>query len=614
MSERNRTIALVGAIAIILLILAGIGIAMLSGGQFDTFMPVLIGFGTSVIATLLTAAGVKNELGQVHSKVNGNFTELMEQNRQLTEQVTELSRELPPTAEDTDAAGKHRLDGEPETFAGEDMPDLLMSSATATELDDTDDRLIHGIAMPYGQAVTDRRKITASKGSVTLPPDLKRIKLLSGHTGDSNVQPVGYATAATESETGLSMSFRIARTPAGDAALTEIREGVRDGLSVELHNTRLNGHGQLQSALVTAVALVPTPAFADARVLNASIEQENITMEPDDTTTTTTEPAGGSVTNITITDSSTAEAFARIAGDQLGAAGRKGIETFDQFVDNVHTFVTDRAGMDQFALTDITVAGQPDVWAPEYLGQLWSGLDYKRRVVPLLGARPLRSLKVTGWRWTTKPAVADYAGNKAAIPTGAVATEPIEATAKRLAGGHDIDRAYFDFPNREFLDAYFRAMSESYAYESDDRAADFVITSAAANTVATQSDLIHAAAFARLQMVRDSRGAEPSFYLVNPADMFGLLEVTTLDNPAYLSLVGVDPSKFVPVEQVPAGNLIAGNKSAVTFSELPGSPIRVQAEHIAQGGKDAAVFGYYATLLHDPKGVVQVPFGAPVGG
>ena len=36
------------------------------------------------------------------------------------------------------------------------------------------------------------------------------------------------------------------------------------------------------------------------------------------------------------------------------------------------------------------------------------------------------------------------------------------------------------------------------------------------------------------------------------------------------------------------------------------------AEHIAQGGRDAALFGYYATLLNDQRGVVEVPI-APAG-
>ena len=59
--------------------------------------------------------------------------------------------------------------------------------------------------------------------------------------------------------------------------------------------------------------------------------------------------------------------------------------------------------------------------------------------------------------------------------------------------------------------------------------------------------------------------------------------------------------------------MIAYAKPAMTFFELSGSPIRVQAEHIAKGGRDAALFGYYATLLNDQRGVVEVPI-APAAG
>lgn len=46
----------------------------------------------------------------------------------------------------------------------------------------------------------------------------------------------------------------------------------------------------------------------------------------------------------------------------------------------------------------------------------------------------------------------------------------------------------------------------------------------------------------------------------------------------------------------------------MTWFELPGSPIRVDAERIDHGGKDSGIFGYYATILNNPAGVLAVKF------
>lgn len=46
----------------------------------------------------------------------------------------------------------------------------------------------------------------------------------------------------------------------------------------------------------------------------------------------------------------------------------------------------------------------------------------------------------------------------------------------------------------------------------------------------------------------------------------------------------------------------------------PGSPLRVEAEHLSHGGRDRALFGYTAHTLDNPDGLVKVQFAAPAGG
>ena len=492
-----------------------------------------------------------------------------------------------------------------------------------------DERTIAGLVLPYGPGgSTSIGVVTASIGSVRLPPDLSRVKLLSGHSTDpAGAVPVGYAIAADETDDGLRMTFRVAATPGGDTALLEASEGVRDGLSVELFGPRLDARRHLTDGLITAVSLVPVPAFDDARVTAGQADTRTDDLDDDaeddtphesedtvtntDTTdaeasTTTTDGPDGAETTAT---ASTAAGLTASAASRLSLTDRP--LSLAQATDAIASLVAGRPDATA-ALEDITAAGVLSSLAPTWLGELWSGSPFSREVVPTFTAGTLRGRKAVGWRWKVKPEVADYAGNMADVPSNPVETEAVEAEAKRLAGAHDIDRAFWDFGDTEVLNGYFAAMTQSYAIESDDRAARFAVASAATNVLEAQPDLIHAAAKAR-QAIKLATRTEATTYLVHPDDAFGLLQITTMDNPAYLDLLGVDPAKFLTTDQAKKGSVIAYAKPAMTFYELPGSPIRVQAEHIAQGGRDAGLFGYYATILNDQRGVVEVPISPAAG-
>lgn len=267
------------------------------------------------------------------------------------------------------------------------------------------------------------------------------------------------------------------------------------------------------------------------------------------------------------------------------------------------------------ALSNITQAA--NIWTqPDgYAGQLWAGVGYNRVFVNDLNTAPMTSYKVRGWRWVVRPEVDDYAGNKTAVPSNAPTTEEVIATAARLAGAHDIDRAKVDFGDTEFFAAYYAAMSESYAYKSDNKAKLANIAGANANVSATvATSLLKAAATAKVELSTyedDSFAAgEPDWYYVNAQDWLALLDTTNNDAPAYLADLGITPDKLRPVSGVPAGAVMAGVKAAGTFYELSETPIRVETVNVTNGGVDGGVFGYWSSITHHAKGRVRVNFTA----
>lgn len=519
---------------------------------------------------------------------------------------------------------------------------------------------IKGTVIPYGApGRTSGGILKIHAGAVTVPADIGRVKLLRDHSTQPGWTPVGKAVAMDDTADGLVMEFEIGDTADGKTAAADIEAGIRDALSVEIIDTEVRGD-ELTRGILTAVALVPIPAFEEARISQVTAAQD----APDDEkvnvvfasnsptlaaaantqvapTTETGAPMNDKQDTIRKTiDNEQDDAPTTAQGDDAvqddeddeddeaekpaqavtAARAPRGLIvkqnaplTFSQAVETIQRMRTGQASAETTAaLADITRSANPAVSAPQWLGQMWDGADYEREIVPTFTQATLTRMKAVGWRFTEKPEVDDYAGDKAEIPTGTVATEPVEVNAKRLAAGHDIDRAYFDFNEREFLEAFFNARVVDYKLKTDERAARFAVESAKtapALTTGTEPDLLHAAARARLVIKQRAR-VEPTTYLVNPSSLFGLFQITQLDNPAYLDLLGVRPDRFLATDLVPEGQVIAYPKRALTWFELPGSPIRVDAERIDHGGRDSGIFGYYASILNNQNGIVAVPFAS----
>lgn len=224
-------------------------------------------------------------------------------------------------------------------------------------------------------------------------------------------------------------------------------------------------------------------------------------------------------------------------------------------------------------------------------------------------------MKVEGWRFLTKPVVGDYAGDLADIPSNTVTTEAYSEEAARLAGGWKIDRKYADFGNTEFLNSFFSAAAQDYALKTDQKLITRIssvstnVTGGAvpANVNAGMSKIVDG-----VLAVNTNTNVLPSFALVATDVYRTMLLTRDQDSLKYLSsaLGFVDGSvggfRIVPAPELAAGTVIVGAKEAISFYELPGSPIRVDALDISKGGLDEALFGYYAIVVNNAAGLVKV--------
>jgi HK97 family phage prohead protease len=135
-------------------------------------------------------------------------------------------------------------------------------------------RTLAGLVIPWTVTTMarDRNRWNFARDSLWWS-DVGRVKLNRSHVAD---QLIGRATELENRADGLHARFLIARTPAGDEALAEAEDGVRDGFSAEpvmqADDYRVGPDGVrfVTKARLLAVALTGMPAYDDARVTHVA--------------------------------------------------------------------------------------------------------------------------------------------------------------------------------------------------------------------------------------------------------------------------------------------------------------------------------------------------------
>jgi hypothetical protein len=471
----------------------------------------------------------------------------------------------------------------------------------------------------------------------TLKADAKVVGVY-GHTRDGvEPQAVSRLLEWQDRPEGLWGRIKVARTALGDQLLAEIDDGARDGLSVEVGQLEHDAEGHVIGGTLDFFAHVPVGAYDSARAyaLAAALhtpEGEPVLTEPAPTAAPAFDYAALAAALAPQLTAAVAPAGAPTDGLALApglapSAGPKP-DAEDPVVKaatlQAEVFRTSGGTPElRAALADITNTGLDLLQNPSVLGEkLWEGAaSTARPFVDMMDYAPLTAWKGTGWEWVNRPVVAAYAGDKTQVPTNNVSVRAVDWEADRVAGGWDIDRKFRDFADTEFWTEFYAAQVDSYREVTNAQAATAIISYALDITVdanvpaafagvnVAQADVLRAAALGSAILKGTPRVNQgPDYVIMNTADWLGLLDITNLDIPAFLGLLGVSPGGFDHHPEVPAGEVILGVKKAAKFRELGGgSPIRVEALDVARGGIDSAVFGYTARYQVRPGGIIRVP-------
>jgi len=517
-----------------------------------------------------------------------------------------------------------------------------------------EDRVVTGLLLPYGEiGKTNLGRFAIEASSIVIPNDPDVVTLNVQHDHE---EPVGRAIELTDTPAGIVGTFKVANTPEGDTVLAEIAEGTRSKLSAEVKNVVIRA-GKAVGGVLFGAAVVEQGAFPSAGLYAELAEdteegEENVsedTLEatildvvpdpegnveeivvddvPEQVLVDVVNPADGTVEQTVFVPETqpntqqgdnplgaatapetlqaaksvpVSESLSTVVS-QLASAAKSGSRSLFAEIaqrEDARAVTLLFAALSDVEYDSVGSAGI-NTHQPQWLGELWTGRTYERKFIPLISSGTMTALTMNAWRWTTKPAVSVWSGNKADVPSNVPATESFEVTGVRYAGAHDWSREYRDFGRTDVIESALRGMVESYAKVTD-LATINVLKTGATDVVASGTgawDRIMDGVEAILPT------AVPTFAVIATDLYRDLLLTTNNDALAYLNaglgLEGGTAAGFsiVPSDQLTAGTVLVGAREAAISFELSGAPIRVEAENVAQGGFDMGLFGYHAAAV-----------------
>lgn len=553
------------------------------------------------------------------------------------------------------------------------MTDVQIMAGTVTA--SLEDRMVSGLLLPYGEiGRTNIGKFAVEPGAITIPSDLSTVLANLDHARE---HAAATAVMITDTPAGLVATFKVAKNEQGDTVLAEIADPTnprgRRCLSAEFTDVVIK-NGKAISGRLFGGAFVERGAFPSASVFAAdSPDPEEVDPEADAGATTTehseteyvaedgaTYAETTDVTTVT-TDSKTTTTTVRVVenkapeqaeGDTVTTTalasrpplGKAAVATatptgpsFATVMANLHKVGTRTAdatvlaslresgtthGTSVFAaLNDVTydkTAASPGKVInpfPQWVGELWDGLAYVRDIIDLIdGPKPLTANTIAGWRWVNKPEGGDWAGNKSNVPSNTPTAEPYTETTDYFAGAHDHANEYRHFPNPEYWESYYKAMRESYARWSNDKALGYIN----ADAIAVEGDVAPADLAVGLSLLVDGavsvveNDGVPAWALVEPRLYKGILKTTNNNVMGYLeAALGFESgtlagSGFKLRAKKGQVGVTVGAREAISFYELPGVPLRIEAEDLTKGGLDTGLFGYVGHVTHKADTLVHV--------
>ena len=330
-----------------------------------------------------------------------------------------------------------------------------------------------------GTIVTWNEQGNTSVGPTVFAADsieMKPVKLLLEH---DRTRPIGKMVAHEVTPTGIVATFKIANTMAGEDALIEATEGLRDGFSVGAQiNEWVNNKGvmNITSATLDEVSLVTDPAIDSARVSEvaaseneapkedsapATAEADNPTEGEQVSDTTVPAPAEETVEAAKVEAAAPRPAF--FTAPRLEFTKAKYLEN------SVRAKLGDDAARQYVMAADDTTSNNAGLIPTRQLTEIINPLsNADRPAVDSVsrGVLPDAGMTFEIPKITAVPTVGEEA-EAAAIDETGMTNEFLSVSVKKYAGGQTFSVELLDRSSPAFFDELVRQMEYAYAKATD---------------------------------------------------------------------------------------------------------------------------------------------------
>ena len=428
--------------------------------------------------------------------------------------------------------------------------------------------------------------------------ELKAVKLLLEH---DRTRPIGKVMEFTETKDGIEATFKIANTMAGEDALVEASEGLRDGFSVgAMINEWTNDKGvmKITSASLEEVSLVTDPAIDSARVSEvAASENEAPKEDSEPATAEPDKPTEGDQVSDTTAPAPAVEEAVEAAKVETVAASRPAFYTNPrlEFTKAKYLEASIRAkvlGDDEsrqyIAAADSTTINNAGLIPTRQLTEIINPLSNADR--PMIdsitsGVLPDAGMSFEIPRITGVPSVAETA-EEAPIVEDNLTSNFLSVSVKKFAGGQQFSVELLDRSSPAFFDELVRQMEYAYAKATDAYVTGEVANAGALNATGRANDaagLLGYVSSAAAAIYSGSLGFARNI-VVTPQQWANIMSYNDAGRPIYIA---ANPSN--------AGGALA---PTAVRGNVAGLDLRVSRNIVGAGGDNTAD---YSMVVINPE-------------
>jgi HK97 family phage prohead protease len=489
-----------------------------------------------------------------------------------------------------------------------------------------------------GQIVAFDVAANASTGKVLFQAGSIQPASVKLNLEHDSARPIGRSIDMSADASGMNATFKISQTSAGNDALVEAMDGLRDGFSVEAEATEFayneDGTMVVTAAQLVGVALTHNPAFDAARVERvAATEGEKVsesTEDAEEPTTTEGDEVDNTVTNAdavesveaakSITAAATAVGYTKPRLDfsapkhlEMSIKAALGSEEARSYI-AAAADTTDNAGLVPTRQLSTVINGLANATR--------SNIDAISR-----GTLPDAGMTFEIPKITQLPAVTEEAEAGTVADTDQT-SEFLSVSVKKYSGSQTFSVELFDRSSPLFIDELMRNMAAQYAKVTDTAVNAALVSGATADattitTYPTAAELLGVIARGAASVYAGTQGFAKNI-IMNTSQWSNVMTLNDAGRPIYNASQPSNAGGVVRPDSVRGniagldlyvtantaattdtdGSILVINPDAYTWYESPTYQLR--ADVIATGQISVMMYGYGAIATKIGAGAFKV--------